>query len=166
MDKSLVAEATTKRVIGLTILLMVAWLLWSGIYKPILLALGLFSCLLCVYLVYRTGFFRGPSGLHLLHRLPGYWLWLLKEVFRSSIDVARIVLNPKLPISPTMIELEAQPTGPIGQAILGNAITLSPGTVTVDLYQGKLMVHCLTQSGADDLATGVANRKTAALTSK
>ena len=65
-----------------------------------------------------------------------------------------------------MIELEAQPTGPIGQAILGNAITLSPGTVTVDLYQGKLMVHCLTQSGAEDLATGVANRKTAALTSK
>lgn len=152
------------RAIGLLVLLVIAWLVWSGLYKPLLLSLGAFSCLLCVYLAHRVGFFKERSGLHLIARLPGYWLWLFVEIVKSSIDVAKIVLNPKLPISPTVVELKAKPKGPIGQAILGNSITLSPGTVTLDVHEGILQVHCLTQASANDLLTGESNRRAASLT--
>lgn len=148
----------------LLVILIAAWLLWSGIYKPIVLGLGVFSCLLCIYIAHRVGFFRQPSGLRIIPRLPGYWAWLLVGIIKSGIDVAKIILNPKLPINPSVVEIEAKPKGPVGQATLGNAITLSPGTVTIDDYEGKLLVHCLTNEGAEELLTGEINQRTAVLT--
>ena len=152
------------RGLGLLIILAVAWLLWSGFYKPILLGLGIFSCLLCVYIANRIGYFREVTGLHILPRLPAYWAWLMIEIVKSSFAVAKIVLSPKMPISPTVVEINAAPKGPIGQAILGNAITLSPGTVTLDVHDGQLQVHCLTKQGAQELLSGDVNRRTADLT--
>jgi len=146
------------------VVLVAEWLIWSGIFKPLLLGLGAFSCVLSVYLAHRTGFFREVSGLHLTPRLPFYWASLAIEIVKSSIDVARIIVNPKLPISPTVIEMEAEPQGPVGQAILGNAITLSPGTITLDILDGRLQVHCLTHEGAQGLLSGDANHRAAALT--
>ena len=150
--------------LGLFVTLFVTWLLWSGLYKPLLLSLGVFSCALCVYLAHRIGFFEQKSGLHIIIRLPRYWVWLLLEIVKSSIDVAKVVLNPKLPISPSVIDIKAQPTSKIGQAILGNAITLSPGTMTIDAYDGNLKIHCLTRDTAQSLLDGEANQLTAALT--
>jgi len=150
--------------LALLAILAAAWLLWSGIYKPLLLGLGTFSCVLSVYVAYRVGFFRGTTGLHVIPKLPGYWLWLIGEIARSSVEVMRIVLNPKLPISPTVVEFDAAPKGLIGQVTLGNAITLSPGTITLDVFENRLRVHCLTKEGAASLESGEANRRTAALT--
>lgn len=146
-------------------ILAVEWLILSGYFKPLLLGLGAFSCLLSVYLAYRVGFFREVSGLHIIPRLPFYWAAISVDIIKSSFDVARIILNPKLPISPTIIEMDAEPKGPIGQATLGNAITLSPGTVTLDIYGGRLQVHCLTRESAAELLSGESNRLAAALTS-
>jgi len=154
------------RTLSLLVVLIIAWLLWSGIYKPLLLGLGVFSCVLSVYLAHRIGFFRQASGLHVMPRLIGYWFWLLVEIVKSSFDVAKIVLSPTLPISPTLVEFDALPKGPIGQAILGNSITLSPGTVTLDVHDGRLQVHCLTREGAQALLSSDANSRAAALTSK
>jgi len=108
-------------------------------------------------------FFKNHIALRALPRLPGYWAWLLLEIIKSSIDVARIILSRKMPITPTLVELEASTNGPVGQAILGNAITLSPGTVTLDVYDGRLRVHCITQAGATALKTGEFERRTRAL---
>ena len=154
----------TTVVLTLLAILAAAWLLWSGIYKPLLLGLGAFSCALSVYLAYRVGFFRKASGLNLIPRLPGYWLWLAKEIVKSSMEVVKIVLDPKLPISPTIVYLNAEPKGPIGQVILSNSITLSPGTVVLDVFDDKLCVHCLTRDGAAALEAGEANRRAARLT--
>ena len=148
----------------LTVLLVIAWLFWSGIYKPLLLWLGAVSCVLSVYLAHRVGFFNRPTGLHVLPRLPRYWFWLLGEIGRSSIEVCRIVLHPRLPIDPSVVELPAAPQGPVGQVILSNAITLAPGTVTLDLHNGNLLVHCLTPTSAQSLADGPGNRLSAELT--
>lgn len=150
-------------VVLLWIILFVSWLLWSGIYKPLVVGLGAFSCCIAVFIAYRVDFFKGHVALNAIPRLPRYWGWLLIEIFKSSIDVARIVLTPKMPISPTVLDIEAESIGPVGQAILGNAITLSPGTVTLDVHEGRLRVHCLTQKGADDLAKGEFKRRSAAL---
>ena len=159
-------KARIGSVVSLLLILAGAWLLWSGIYKPLLLWLGLFSSLLSVYVAYRVGFFRESSGLHVIPKLPGYWFWLLKEIVKSSLEVVRIVLDPKLPISPTVVYIDAEPKGPVGQAILGNAITLSPGTVTLDVFDDQLCVHCLTSDGAEAIKGGEANRRTAALTDR
>jgi multicomponent Na+:H+ antiporter subunit E len=154
--------------VGLTLVLwMVAWLLWSGLYKPLLITLGFLSCLLVLVLARRMGFFEGSVySLHLTARLVPFWGWLGVELVRSNLRVARMVLSPSLPISPTVIRLKALPPDPVGQAILGNSITLTPGTVTVDDHEGDLYVHCLTRDGADALLDGEMNRRVAALTGR
>lgn len=148
----------------LLIPLVAAWLLWSGIYKPLLLALGLFSCLLTIYIKYRMEYFETEVfALRFGRRLIGYSLWLAKEVVKSSLDVARIVLSPSLPISPQVVKVEASCTHPVDQAILANSITLTPGTLALDVYQGAIVVHALTQAGADELKQGEMDRRVAAL---
>ncbi len=149
---------------ALLLVLATAWLLWSGIYTPLLLGLGALSCLLSLYLAHRIGFFDELFSLQVIPRLPRYWAWLLTEIVKSSFDVARIILHRQLPISPTVIEFESDPNGPVGQVILGNSITLSPGTVTLDVHDGRLRVHCLTRAGADALLSGEFNRRAAELT--
>ena len=158
-------EKNWLRTLGLLFVFAAAWLLWSGAFKPLLLGLGAFSCLLALYFANRIAFFdRDVFSLHLWYRLPRYWGWLLKEIGKSSLVVARVVLHPRLPISPTVVEFSALPPGPIGQAILGNAITLTPGTVTLEINNGNLTVHCLTRDGAIDLLEGEMNQRALALT--
>ena len=151
---------------ALALLLVAAWLLWSGIYKPLLLWLGAFSCVLSLYIAHRVGFFEQSTGLHLLPRLPRFSLWLLVEIVKSSLEVVRLVLDPKLPISPTVVEIEAEPEGEIGQVLLANSITLTPGTVALDVFDNRLLVHCITREGAEAIEAGDANRRIAELTNK
>jgi multicomponent Na+:H+ antiporter subunit E len=160
-------EAQLSSVLLLLLVLAISWLLWSGLYKPLVMGLGALSCLLSTYLAYRMGFFRHHKALlRFLPRLPGYWLWLLKEIIISSIDVAKLILSPSLPISPTVVKLKAQTKTDVGQVIFGNSITLSPGTVTLDMHKGEVLVHCLTFKGAKELQKGEANRRAAALERK
>jgi multicomponent Na+:H+ antiporter subunit E len=112
------------------------------------------------------GFFRHQAILGLLPRLPGYWLWLLREIIISSLEVAKLILKPSLPISPMVVVLEAETKTDVGHVILGNSITLSPGTVTLDLHEGKILIHCLTSESATELLKGEANRRAAALEPK
>lgn len=147
------------------LVLIGAWLLWSGLYKPLLLVLGALSCLLSLYLAHRMGALdRSVFSWYVVPHLPRYWAWLLKEVAVSSFEVARIILKRDLPTSPAMIEFDAMSVGPVGQVILGNSISLTPGSVTLDIYEGKIKVHCLTQASADALLEGEMNRRVAALT--
>lgn len=140
------------------------WLLWSGHYSPLLLGLGLLSCGLVLLLALRTGFFAADVyTLHLGPRLPRFWLWLAKEIVRANWDVARIVLNPRLPISPTIVTLDASRIPAVTRATLANSITLTPGTVSIDVDQGNIEVHCLTRSNADELRAGAMLRRAAAL---
>ena len=150
----------------LTLLLwFTAWLLWSGMFKPLLIGLGVVSCLLVLVLSKRMDFFeKDVFSLHLVWRLLPFWGWLGKELVVANLQVARVVLSRDMPMSPTVIRLQALSPDPVGQAILGNSITLTPGTVTVDDHEGELLVHCLTREGADALIEGEMNRRVAALT--
>lgn len=156
-------ESSPQAMLLLLLVLAVSWVLWSGLYKPLLLGLGAFSCVLSVILAQRMGFFRHQGMLKILPRLPAYWWWLLREIVVSSIDVAKLILSPSLPISPVVVEIEAQTRSDVARAILGNSITLSPGTVTLDVHEGKLLVHCLTKEAAQALQEGEANRRAAQL---
>jgi multicomponent Na+:H+ antiporter subunit E len=152
------------RALLLLALLSMAWLLWSGQVKPLLLGLGLFSCLLTTYISHRMGFFDDDIfSLRFAGSLTRYWGWLAKEVVRSSIEVARIVMDPRLPISPHVIEIKATVTHPVYQVFLANSITLTPGTLALDVHRGVIKVHTLTRGGADDVLAGEMDRRIAAL---
>jgi multicomponent Na+:H+ antiporter subunit E len=153
-----------QRMLVLISTLAAAWLLWSGLYKPLLLALGAISCLLCFWLVRRMGYFEGELfGLRFSLRLFRYWLWLGREIIRSSLEVARAVLHPKLLISPCVIDLKADSEHPFDQVVLANSITLTPGTLTLDVYEGVIKVHTLTEAGAQDLMAGEMKRRVAGI---
>lgn len=155
---------TITRMLALLVPLAAAWLLWSGIYKPLLLVLGAFSCLLTVYIKHRMKYFEADVfALRFGRRLISYWLWLAKEVIKSSLDVARIVLSPSLPISPEVVTIKASCKHPVDQAILANSITLTPGTLALDVHNGEIIVHALTSEGADELRRGEMDRRVLAL---
>lgn len=154
-----------KRYLILLVILGILWVLWSGFYTPLILGLGVASCLVTLYVAHRIGFFkREIFSLHIMPRLPEYVAWLLVEIVKSSLEVARIVLMRRMEISPRVVEFEAAPKDAVGQAILGNSITLTPGTVTLDICDGRVRVHCLTQEGAEALVSGDFNKRVEALT--
>jgi len=148
----------------LGVLLMLVWVLWSGYFKPLLLGLGVFSSALVVYLAHRMQL-RDSDATEprFLWRLTHYWGWLAWQVLRSSLEVTRVVLSPKLPISPTVTEFDTRCSRPLDQAILGNSITLTPGTLTIQLTDGHFVVHALTGAGARDVADGEMERRVVAL---
>jgi len=150
----------------MAVLLAVTWLLWSGFPTPLLLGLGGISCLLVVYLSNRMHLFdEDVYALRLSVRLVRYWAWLAGEIFRSSLEVARVVLSPGLPISPTLVEVESGSSHLVDRAILGNSITLTPGTLTSGIEGRRLNVHALTREGAEALAGGEMARRVSALRS-
>ncbi len=151
----------------LLIPLVAAWLLWSGLYKPLLLGLGIFSCVLTIYIKHRMEYFQTEMfALQFGRRLVSYWLWLAKEVVKSSLDVARIIVSPSLPISPEVVTIKASCEQPVDQATLANSITLTPGTLALDVYKGEITVHALTKAGADELRKGEMDRRVLALRGK
>ena len=156
-------SSTTRKVrrrLMLMIPLVAAWLLWSGIYKPLLLGLGIFSCVLTIFIKRRMDRFQTQVFvLQFGYRLVGFWLWLTKEVIKSSLDVARIILSPSLPISPQVVTIKASSNHPVDQATLANSITLTPGTLAIDVHEGEITVHALTKAGADELKKGEMDRR-------
>jgi multicomponent Na+:H+ antiporter subunit E len=153
--------------LGLFVALCAGWILWSGYFKPLLLGLGLASALVCTYLAVRMRKADGVGSqfkfLEHVHQLATYWPWLLLEIAKSNVDVAKIILSGKMNIDPVMIRLKAGQVTEMGQVIYGNSITLTPGTITVDIDDGELLVHALTQAGADGLAEGEMDRRITAL---
>jgi multicomponent Na+:H+ antiporter subunit E len=154
----------TARMALMAVLLAAAWILWSGYFTPLLLGLGALSCVLVVYLSNRMHLFdKDVYALRLSLRLFRFWAWLAGEIVRSSLDVARVVLSPRLPISPTVVELDSTSAHPVDLAILGNSITLTPGTLTLNIEGQRLTVHALTRQGAEQLLAGEMDRRVAAL---
>lgn len=133
------------RALGLGGLLLGFWLLLSGHYTPLLISLGFASTALVVYLAMRMDVVD-EEGVPL--QVGGrFWLylpWLLKEIVISNIEVAGIILDPKLPISPIIIRFRGSQETDLGRAIYANSITLTPGTITTGVYGTEFEVHSLT----------------------
>ena len=152
------------RMLVLGLLLVAAWLLWSGLFKPLLLGLGVVSCVLTLYVVRRMGYLdRDTFAFHYKLGLLGYWAWLAREIVSSSLEVARVVLRRDLKIDPKVVSLDATDLDRLDQALLGNSITLTPGTLTLDVHEGRLLVHALTPEGAAALHAGEMQRRVKAL---
>ena len=152
------------RALILMALLIAAWILWSGYPKPLLLGLGAFSCLLTVWLVRRMGYFHDETfAFNFGWRLLRFWAWLGREIVVSSLEVARVVLSRNVEVKPQVVKLDGSTFSSLDLALLGNSITLTPGTLTLDVHEGRLLVHALTRQGAEALQAGEMQRRVAEL---
>ena len=136
----------------------VIWLLLSGHYDPLLLTLGVLSCLTCLYVTWKAKFIDEEGlPLHLLIRLPIYTLWLFKEIIKANIDTAKIIIinNP----DPQNFRVKSSQKTEAGKVTYANSITLTPGTVTTVLDGDILEVHALSSDMADDVKSGVMDKK-------
>ncbi len=136
------------------------WLVLSGQYTMITVPAGILSVLGVVALARRMGVADEEGHpIHLLPRAVAYWPWLAIEIAKSTWDVTRIILDPKLPISPTLLRVRASQRTAVGVATYANSITLTPGTITARVVGHEFLVHAVTRSGAEDLAEGTMDRR-------
>ena len=148
------------RRLSLFLVLFAFWLVLSGHYTPRLIIIGAVTSLLCVAAAARMHVDDEEGHpIDLLPRALTYFPWLIWEICKSAWSVTWIILNPRLPISPTMLRVRAGQRSPRGIGIYGNSITLTPGTLTVAADGDMLTVHALTADGADDLEEGTMDRR-------
>ena len=140
-----------KHFLALAVGLAALWLLLSGIYdNNLLLALGVLSVLLSLWAAARLGVIDEEGvPVQLFPRILFYWIWLFVQIGKANFAVARAALAADLNISPRMIRVKAPQRTDVGKATFANSITLTPGTVTIDLYDGEVLVHALTEELAD-----------------
>ena len=150
-----------KHTVSVFLLLAGFWLINSGYYKPLLLSFGLLSVIFVVYLTHRMDVVDHESHpLHLFNlKLPSYYLWLIGQLIVSNIDVVKRVWSGKNSISPCTAWLPLSQTSDIGRVIYANSITLTPGTVAMDLEDDRVYVHALSREGLEDLRAGEMDRR-------
>ena len=141
--------------LSLCVVLTAVWLLWSGHYKPLFLGFGAFSVGLVLFLSIRMNVVDDEGApLDIPFRALAYVPWLVVQILLANVSVIRCILTPGRSISPRMVRIDGKPQTQLGRAILANSITLTPGTVTVDVDDDHYDVHALTEAAARDLESG------------
>lgn len=150
------------RVAALVLTLFAFWLLLSGIYTLFLVLAGLGVAIVVAALAWRMGV-ADPEGhpVNLTLAAAGYWPWLLKEIAVCGWQVTRIILDPRLPISPVLVRFRPSQKTTVGLVTHANSITLTPGTITVEADHDGFLVHSLTRAGADGLEGSEMDRRVA-----
>ncbi len=141
----------------LFVTLMLFWLMLSGKLDTDVLIVGAVASLI-IALLYRDGlsFFTEfrftPQAIVAGFRYYGYFL---QELFKSNLKMAAIVLSPSLPITPGIVKVRTRLKSRMGRLMLANSITLTPGTLTVEMAGEWLYIHCVTL-GATDIEAATA----------
>ena len=146
--------------LGLTFALATTWALLSGHTEPLIVAFGVFSVGAVVLLGQRMGIVDEegvPLEIHTV-RAVSYVPWLIWQVVLSNIDVARRIISPTLDIDPKLIVVQPSQKTYLGRVLYANSITLTPGTVSVRMYDGEILVHALHPDAAADLEGSTMDR--------
>ena len=133
-----------KHSVLLFLVLMALWALLTPIMKdPGELWVGLIVSALVVLFTLRLEPVLGDLRLtpKALAYSIAYIFVFIKELIVSNLDVARRVVNPKLPIKPGIVKVKTKLNSKIAKMILANSITLTPGTLTVDIKGEYLYIH-------------------------
>ena len=137
-------------------LLFLFWIFLSGHLEPLLVGFGVASVALTIFLSKRMNVIDHESyPLHLSSKFPGFFVYIFREIIKTNIDVVTRILGWRgASISPQLVEIPLLQKTDLGAVIYANAITLTPGTVTIELSNNSLTIHALTKGAADELATG------------
>lgn len=142
--------------VGTAFILFGFWALLSGKFDAFHLTLGAVCSTLAAYLFHDLLFVNVRVGdmRTVAWRFINYIPWLLKQILLANIHVASLVLRPRMPINPQIVTFKSKLETDISSVTLANSITLTPGTITIDIRDGVFYVHALSQKVADELNAG------------
>jgi len=142
---------------ALTFLIMFFfWLLFSGKFDPFHISLGIGSSLIVAALSKDLLFpsRTKPGFIICWLRFAGYIPWLFYQIFLANLHVLYLVFHPRMMelIDPKIIYFNSKLTGDISRTTFANSITLTPGTITVNVsVLGKFAVHCIDEKSGRSL---------------
>jgi multicomponent Na+:H+ antiporter subunit E len=143
------------------------WLLLSWRLEPLFLVMGAVSAAVITVastvLLERT---IGSAGQHPrvnVVRLAPYVIWLLGRMLVSAVQIAWIVVNPRVPPEPGIVRIPIQLKSPAARTMLSNSLTLVPGTMTLEIAEHEVTVHSFTPDAVDDLASAAMQNRIAAV---
>lgn len=147
-------EAT--RFVATFIIMFGFWLLLSGHYDLFHIGIGVLCCGLVSHVSHDLLFANPRAGdmRVIVKRFFIYVPWLLYQIVMSNLHVVRLALGPKSLIDPKIIQFKTKLESDISMVTLANSITLTPGTITVDVKDGVYYVHAVSKKVAEDLMTG------------
>ena len=135
-------------VLGLTLALF--WLALSFYFTPLLLTFGVLSVGLVLVLVSRMRIMDGETAPYaFVPQTLSYFTWLFREIAKANAAVVRAVMSPDVTISPTLVKIPVDRSTDMGRVMFANSITLTPGTVSVDVTDDHILVHALLEEMSD-----------------
>lgn len=148
-----------------TVILAVFWLLLSGFIQPLLLSFGAVSIALCLIIIHRMqAVDNRPQMLRLSPRSLLYYVWLLGQIVLSGLAVAKLVWTSPKKLKPSLAQLPLDDIPKDARVLYANSITLTPGTLSVDLDHDTVTVHALEAQSIEDLKAGDMARKVSSAT--
>ncbi|WP_380675210.1 monovalent cation/H+ antiporter subunit E [Salinigranum sp. GCM10025319] len=157
----LVRSGNTTQFIGLFSVSFLFYLLLAGSVAPFELVTGAISAMIVAVVllgISLTTPVRPLWTVKQLARVTLYAPYLLWEIAKANIAIAYVVLHPSLPIDPEVVEFDAAVWSALPVTTLANSITLTPGTLTIDVSRSHFTVHTLTSSSREDLLEGSLER--------
>lgn len=145
----------TRRFVLSFILLFCLWLLLVGQPASDELVTGILVAAVATLAAgTRLGILDGirlhpAAPMHLL----AYILTFLRALLHANIDMARRVISPVIPLRPALVEVQTRLRSPLGRLVLANSITLTPGTLSVDIRGDHILVHWIDCPPGIDLET-------------
>lgn len=151
------------------IILLGLWLVLSGKYDWFYISLGVVAALFVTviqlrinkYLYYQKKIANENSLSW--SRLLLYIPWLIWQIILSSLQVAYVVLHPRMPINPSLLKFKTKLPNITARVILGNSITLTPGTLTINIADDEFLVHTLTDASHSGIVDGSLPKQVAKL---
>lgn len=137
-------------------LLFLFWAFLSGFWDLFHLSLGAICAAIVAYASHDLLF----TGTNLRHRhviwknFVLYLPWLIYQIYLANIHVVYLVWHRRMPIDPKIIRFKTRFEGDLVLVTLANSITLTPGTITLDIRNGEYYVHALSVKVAEDLLAG------------
>jgi len=136
------------------IILFAFWVIFSGHYDSLHLGLG-FVCSFLVAVLSHDLLIQNmtaPNKLLRVWRFLHYVPWLLYQIVLANLHVVALVINPRK-IRPQVVRFKSDLTSDLARVSLGNSITLTPGTITVEVDSQELVIHALDDDSAEDITS-------------
>lgn len=150
------AKSSFQNFIATFFLLFVFWVLLSGKFDLFHLTMGVICSVVIAHLTHDLllANVRVGETRVIVRRFITYIPWLIYQIILSNIHVAYLALSPRMPIDPHVLRFSTKLESDISWVTLANSITLTPGTITMDIKDGEFFVHALDKKVADDLHAG------------
>lgn len=124
----------------------------SAKFNPIHLGLGLALSFFVAWI--NSGHSPFVPRFYIWGKILLYLPWLFTRIVQSSVHLTKLILHPKLPIDPILFRYESRLKEPPAVVLLGNSITLTPGTITAEVNKNVLLVHAMDQASSEDVTSG------------